>query len=139
VLAERNPKAVSVVAAFLFAASVVAVVVGASLLFPNPLLDRLWELNRPAAAAFRTAGKPVGALLWMLGAGAFAVARGLLRRCIWAWWFALILFAVNGAGDLVTFLITGDWLRSVSGIAVCAVFVSLLCRRDVRRTFGSYW
>jgi len=40
------------VAAFLFVATVIAAVVGISLLFPNRLMDRLWELNKPGAALF---------------------------------------------------------------------------------------
>ncbi|MBZ5725851.1 MAG: hypothetical protein LAP87_12745 [Acidobacteriia bacterium] len=61
-------KAIPIVAAFLFAAAVVAAVVGASLLFPNPLLDRLWELNRPGAALFHALGWIAGVLLMLLGA-----------------------------------------------------------------------
>jgi len=37
-----------VVAGFLFVATGIAFVVGGSLLFPNLLMDRLWELNKPA-------------------------------------------------------------------------------------------
>ena len=47
---ERRPRAVPVVAAFLFVATVIAAVVGMSLLFPNRLMDRLGELNKPGAA-----------------------------------------------------------------------------------------
>ena len=38
-------------AAFLFAATAFAAVAGVWLIWPNALLDRLWELNKPGAAA----------------------------------------------------------------------------------------
>jgi hypothetical protein len=53
---EQRPRTVPMVAAFLFAATAIAAVAGVSLLWPNALLDRLWELNKPGAAAFRAFG-----------------------------------------------------------------------------------
>lgn len=62
-------------------------------------------------------------------------AAGLLRRKKWAWWLALLLFAVNGSGDLVSFILTRDWLRSLSGVMIAAGFVYSLSRSSVRRYF----
>lgn len=124
-------------AAFLFAATVIAAVVGASLLFPNPLLDRLWELNPRAAPAFHASEKTAGVLLLLLGAGTFAAARGLLQRKTWAWWFAVSLFAINGAGDAVSLVVTRDWPRSVSGMAIAAAFLYGLTRTRVKRYFSN--
>jgi len=81
---EQRPRAVPIVAAFLFAAAAIAAVVGASLLFPNALLDRLWELNKPAAAGFRALGRIAGVLLLLLGGATLAAAFGLLQRKMWA-------------------------------------------------------
>jgi hypothetical protein len=111
---------------------VIAFVVGASLLFPNPLLDQMWELNKPAAASFRAMGRISGVPLLLLGVGAFNAGIGLLRRRGWAWWFAVVLFTVNGAGDLVSFIVTGDWLRSASGVVVAGAFLWCLLTRPVR-------
>jgi hypothetical protein len=105
---DSRPKAVSVVAAFLFFAAAIAFVVGESLLFPNPLLDRLWELNKPAAAVFRSWGRIAGVPLLLLGVGTFAAGVGLVRGKVWAWWFAVILFVVDGIGDVVSLIVTGD-------------------------------
>jgi hypothetical protein len=132
---ETRPKAVTVVAAFLFIATAIALVVGESLLFPNRLLDRLWELNKPAAAAFRSMGRIAGVPLVLLGVGTFAAALGLLRRRRWAWWFAVILFAINGIGDLVSLVATGDWVRSASGVVISSAFLWTLCARRVRLHF----
>jgi hypothetical protein len=128
---ETRPKAVVVVAGFLFFATVIAFVVGASLLFPNPMLDRMWSLNKPAAAAFQAMGRISGVPLLLLGIGTFSAGLGLLRRQRWAWWFAVVLFIVNGTGDLVSFVVTGDWLRSASGVAVAGVFLWCLFTRRV--------
>ena len=133
---EPRPKTVPIVAAFLFAATAIAAVAGASLLFPNPLLDRLWELNKPAEVAFRSLGRLSRVmLLLLLGAGTFAAAVGLFRRKRWAWWFAVILFAINGSGDVVSFIVTGDWLRSASGVVISLAFLYSLYRGRVRRYF----
>ena len=98
---EQRPKPVLIVAGFLFAASSIAVIVGISLLYPNRLLNRLWELNPSGADAFRSLGIVSGVLLLILGAATFAAARDLLRGKRWAWWFAVALFAVNGCGSVV--------------------------------------
>jgi hypothetical protein len=80
-----RPKTVPIVAAFLFAAAGIAVVVGTSLLFPNPLLDWLWKLNPAGAPAFHAFGRLPGLLLLALGVATFTAAQGLLRRKAWAW------------------------------------------------------
>jgi uncharacterized membrane protein (DUF2068 family) len=133
---EQRPATVRIVAAFLFVATAIAAVVGASLLFPNALLDRLWELNKPGAAALRALGWIAGCFLLLLGVGTCAAAIGLLRRKPWAWWFAVALFTIDCSGDVVSFFVTGDWLRSVSGAVISAAFVYSLVRPRVRRYFG---
>lgn len=122
-------------AGFLFLATAIAAVVSASLLFPNALLDRLWELNKPGAAAFRAMGRIAGVLLLALGVATAAAGRGLLRRRRWAWWFAVASFTVNGCGDVAGLVATRDWLRSGSGVAVAAAFVYALTRPPTRRWF----
>jgi hypothetical protein len=133
---EPKPRAVIVIAIFLYIATVIALVVGASLLFPNSALDRLWELNRPAEPAFQAMGRFSGVLLLCLGMLTFIAAVGLLRRKPWAWWAAVALFAVNGAGDAVSFVFTRDWLKSASGVVVASGFLGALLSRRVRRYFN---
>ena len=99
---KTRPITIPVVAAFLFVASGIAVIIGVSLLFQNALLDRLWELNKPAEAVFRRHAKIFGLFLLLLSVGTLLSGVGMLRRRRWAWCFAVVLFTVNGAGDLVT-------------------------------------
>jgi uncharacterized membrane protein (DUF2068 family) len=132
---DQRPRAVPIVAAFLFAVTVIAAIVGISLLFPNRLMDRLWELNKPGAALFRAMGRISGVFLLALGVATAAAARGLLRRKQWAWWFAVVLFAIDGSGDVVGLFVTGDLLRSLVGVAISLVFLYFLGQRQVRWYF----
>ena len=131
----RRPVSVPIVSAFLFFATAVAAVVGLSVLSPNPLLDRLWELNPAGAALFHSLGRISGLLLLALGGGTLAAGFGLLRRRRWAWCFAVVLFAVNATGDVTTYFIVHDALRSLVGSIVSLLFLILLLRRDVRAYF----
>lgn len=132
---DPRPKTVPIVAAFLFFATAIAVVAGVSLLFPNPLMDRLWTLNKPGEATFRSLGRVSGLPLLMIGAGTCAAAVGLIQRKKWAWWLAVVLFAISGCGDAVSLIVTGDWLRSASGVVICAAFLYSLSRSRVTQYF----
>jgi hypothetical protein len=135
VTTERTPVILTVVAAFLFLAALVALVTETSLLFPRPIWNGLWSLNRPALIAFQKLGIISGILLLALGAGAGAVGAGLLRRRKWAWWFAVALFTTNGLGDLVTLFATPDLIRAGSGILIACMFLICLNRPGVKRIF----
>lgn len=132
---EQRPKAVAVVATFLFAATAIAAVVGTALLFPGKLLNWLSELNQQGMLVFEKVGRFAGVLLLGLAVGTASAAGGLLRARKWAWWFAVGLFAINGGGDLVSFWVTGDAVRSASGLVVCSAFLYVLCRRRTRLYF----
>ena len=132
-----RPGTVLVVAAVLFLAAGIAVVVGYSLLFPNPLMDRLWELNQPVASAFRPMAKLMSEFLLVVGLAAACAAAGLLRGRRWAWRFAVALFAVDACGDAVRIFITGEIWKSAAGVLVSCGFLYLLCRSDVKRYVSS--
>lgn len=93
---------------FLFAATAIGSALGTSLLIPNPLLNRVWELNKPAAELFHSSGWINGAFLLALSGGTFFAALGLLRGKQWAWWFSTILFAIDAVGDVISLVITRD-------------------------------
>jgi hypothetical protein len=127
-----RPISLTIVSGFLFLATAIASVVSASLLFPNPLLDRLWELNPEGAALFHYIGRMSGLFLLALGGGTLAAGFGLLRGRPWAWWFAAALFAVNAAGDVASYFIVHDALRAAAGVIVSLLFLLVLLRREVR-------
>lgn len=130
-----RPKAVVVIATFLFAATIIAFIVGVNLLFPGPLLDRMWKFNPQGAALFHTIGRASGVFLMALGVCTFFAALGLLRGRRWAWWFGVCLFAVDASGNIVSYLLTHDALRSGAGAIISATFLFFLCRYPVRDYF----
>jgi hypothetical protein len=130
-----RPGTILIVAAFLFFATVIASVVGVSLLFPNRLLDRLWKLNPEGAIVFHSIGPISGVFLLVLAVGTFACARGLLSGRRWAWWFSVALFAIDAAGNVVSFFLIHDALRSGTGAIISSAFLIALCGRTVRHYF----
>ena len=134
-LERHRPKPIVVIAAFLFAATIVAFVVGESLLFPNTLLDSLWKFNPEGAALFHSIGRLSGVFLLSLGVATFFAALGLLRGQRWAWWFGVVLFATDACGNIVSYFLTHDALRSLTGTIISATFLVFLCRDSVRGYF----
>jgi uncharacterized membrane protein len=101
-------------------------VVGLALLFPGTFLDRMWVYHRPAQAAFQTVGKTSRVGFLVLGLVVGATAGGLSRGRRWAWWLAILIFALNGTGDLIGLLATRDPLRSSSGFVIAVGFLVVL-------------
>jgi len=134
-LERGRPKTIAVIATFLFAATLIALVVGESLLVPNALLDYMWRFNPEGAALFHSIGRFSGIFLLGLGVATFFAARGLLRGRPWAWWFGIVLFAVDISGNVVSYLLTNEALRSATGAIVSATFLWCLCRHSVRDYF----
>lgn len=134
-LERHRPKTIGVIATFLFAATIVAFVVGESLLFPNTLLDKLWGFNPEGAALFHSIGRLSGVFLLALGIGTFFAALGLLRGQRWAWWFGVVLFAIEACGNIVSYFLIHDALRSLTGAIISATFLFFLLRDSVRGYF----
>jgi len=130
-----RPGTIVVIATFLFAATIVAFIVGESLLFPNALLDYMWRLNPEGAALFHSIGRVSGIFLLALSVGTLFAALGLLRGQRWAWWFGVFLFAINSTGDIVSYFFVHDALRSICGLIISGTFLVFLCRKSVRDYF----
>jgi hypothetical protein len=128
----RKPVCVTVVAAFLWMATLIAAFLAITLLIPGTPADEVWHLNPTAYQQFKVFGRASGAFLLAVGATAATVAAGLVRGQKWAWWLALSIFALNGMGDIAGFVITRDLVRSGSGVLVAACFLFCLMRRKVR-------
>lgn len=122
------------IAAMLLLASLVALVTGLALVFPGPVWKPFWDLNPEAYFSFRRIGVASEVFLFSLAFVSGVTAVGLLLHRRWAWWIALLLFAVNGAGDVVSLAHTGDVMRFGSGVLIAGGFVVLLLLPPVRRS-----
>jgi hypothetical protein len=132
-----RPKAVVVVAAFLFLSTAISGVTAISLLFPNPRWHWMWDLNRPAYVEFAKLRPVPGILLLAVGIVTAFAAAGLLRRKRWAWWIAISVFAVNGLGDAFTLFAKRDMEKGASGLLIACAFLFWLSRPVVRQYFPS--
>lgn len=120
----------------LFLAAIIAFITGFALLFPGPIWAEFWSLNPEAYRSFHRLGTTAEAVLFALGIVAAVTATGLLRRERWSWGIALLLFAVNGAGDFISLLRTEELLRFGSGVLIAAGFIALLLLPPVRRSLS---
>ena len=59
---------------------------------------------------------------------------GLLNRRKWGWWLAVFVFAANGIGDVVRFLM-GDILGGIIGLVVACLILLYLTRPKVKQFF----
>ena len=130
-----RPIAVTIVSGFLWIGTLISLVVGVALVLPGTVLDRMWAYNRPAHETFQKAGELAGVGFLVLGLVVGATAAGLTHGRLWAWRLAILVFALDAAGDLINLLLTRDLLRSFSGFVVSLGFLLALLQSDVRGSF----
>jgi hypothetical protein len=135
---RRRPFEAAVMAIVLMAAAAIAVVVAVSLFVPGMKLDAMWRLNPRAAETMRPMGRWLGAALAGVGLVAAVAGLGLWGGRRWGWGVAVALFAVNGAGDLVSMAVTRDWIRSGIGVVAAVVFLAVLLSGRVRAFVAVY-
>jgi hypothetical protein len=121
-------------AALLFLAALMALFTGLTLAFPGPRWIPLWNLNRDAYDSFHRMGWIAVIVLVTVACIAGVAAVGLALHKRWAWRIALLLFVVNGTGDLVSAVRTHEAARFGSGVLIAAAFVILLTLPQVRRS-----
>jgi hypothetical protein len=125
----RRPAGVGVIAALLVVAAAVSVA-GAAVAFG------LGGLAVPDAEAAERPALGLGYLL--LAAGQVAVAWGFWTLRGWAWTIAIVLSALDILVGIVQMLLigaTGIGLQGLASIAVSAVLVAYLMRRQVLDAF----
>lgn len=133
----RRPITITVVACFLFFATLIASVIAVALLWRGTALDGLWRLNPEARQAFSAFGRIAGVLLIALGIATLCAGVALLRGRRWAWWFCVLLFVVNGAGDLLSMFRSPQWWKGPIGVLVAGTFIYLLMRPQTRNFAGA--
>lgn len=121
-------------AALFFLAALVAALTNLALLFPSPMWMPMWNLNPDAYESFHHLGWIAVLGLFCLACVSAMTGAGLLLHKRWAWWIALIMFAMNGAGDVISLLRTHELARFGSGVLIAAGFILLLVLPPVRRS-----
>ena len=120
--------------ALAFLAALIATLTGLALAFPGPMWIPMWNLNPQAYEAFHRLGRPAEALLFVLACLCLVTGTGLLRRKRWAWRLALLGMAANGAGDLVSMILTRQFFHFGAGVLIAGGFILFLSLPPVRRT-----
>jgi hypothetical protein len=105
-----------------------------TLFHPGTVLDRAWNLNRPAYIALAALGRPVAVPFAVLSIVLFLAALGWFRRQYWGWLLGTTVIATNLAADFIHALL-GDWLRSGVGIIIAGLLLFYLTRPAVRTYF----
>ncbi len=128
----KRPLGIVIVAIIMFLATAMALIVGISLLLPGTALDILWTLN-PAAAGLTSMGTILGFFLLVIGIITLSAGIGFLKGRKWAWWIVVIIFVLNGIGDVFRIALGG--IEGIVGVLIAAVFLFYLTRPEVKKFF----
>jgi hypothetical protein len=105
-----------------------------SLLFPGSFLDPIWRLNPNARAGFTRIGSWAIVLMIAVCAACIFTAIGLWRGRSWGYWLAVVMLAVNLAGDVVN-VVSGIEPRAIVGIPIAGAILAYLLRKRTRCHF----
>jgi hypothetical protein len=95
------------------------------LLFPGTKLDLLWRLNPDARLAFQSLGSWSLVVMTTVGVACGAAAIGLWRGNVWGVRLALIILALNIAGDLINVFLRHDY-RALVGLPIGGAMIVYL-------------
>lgn len=122
------------VGVFLFFGATVAVLAGASLVWPGTLLDEMWVLNPRALRRLAQISKQAGTAFLLFGIIMALAGVGWFRRRRWAWKLTIAIFAAQFLGDLINFL-RGEFVGGIVGCAIAGALVAYLRRPEIRGRF----
>jgi len=134
---EIRPKGVLIVGIIVFIAALLALIVGITIFVPGTPLDMIWNLKNSFPTGFRSSSTGIifGYFIVILGLILISAVWGLLKGMKWTWWVVLIVFLVNGIGDVIS-VVFGGGLSGVSGIIIISAFIIYLTRPSVKGYFG---
>lgn len=132
---ENKPTGITVVSILVFVVAVISLVVGVSMFIIGTPLDMLWTIKASLSPSIRgtVEGIILGIFLLILGMVLLASGYGLLKGNKIAWWAVVVIFGVNGLGDLIS-LIMGN-IDSISGVVIVGILLVYLTRPHVRNYF----
>ncbi len=119
---------------FLFVAATMAALAGTTLVWRGTVLDRMWELNPTAYSQLAPLGRGVGAAFLLLSVALATAGIGWFRRRVWGWRLAVVIIAVQVAGDLIN-AVRGEVVKGTTGIVIASALLIYLLRPAVRAIF----
>ena len=133
---KTRPKGVIIIAIIVFIAALLALIVGISIFVPGTPLDMIWSVKNSFPTGFKSSvtGIIFGYFIVILGFLLISAVYGLLKGMRWAWWVVLVVFLINGIGDVVS-VISGGGLNGISGIVIISAFIIYMTRPNVRTYF----
>jgi hypothetical protein len=133
---KSRPIGITIMGVLLVMVSILAFILGISIIIPGTPLDILWTLNSSFPPNFKStlAGMIFGYFLIILSIIGLYTRWGLLKGRKWAWWIIVIIFVVNGIGDLAR-IVLGGVIEGIFGILIAAGFLFYLTRPGVRAFF----
>jgi hypothetical protein len=133
---ETRPEGVLIVAIIVFIAALLALIVGITIFVPGTPLDMIWTLKNSFPTGFRSSSTGIifGYFIVILGLILISAVWGLLKRMKWAWWVVLIVFLINGIGDVIS-VVFGGGINGISGIIIISAFIIYLTRPNIKKYF----
>lgn len=122
------------VGVFLFFGALMALLAAVTLLRPGTLLDQAWQLNPVAYALLFPRRLMFGPMFAVLSFALLCTGFGWFRRRRWGWRLAVIIIAIQVAGDLAN-LLRGDLLRGAAGFLIASALLFYLLRPGIRSAF----
>ena len=130
-----TPSGFAAIGGFLFFGASMASLAAMSFLWRGTPLDRIWRMNPTAYKQLAPLGLTVGILFALLGVALAATGIGWFRRRLWGWRLAVVIIAIQVAGDVIN-CIRGDWLRGGIGVVVAGALLLFLLRPIVKNAFA---
>jgi hypothetical protein len=132
-----SPRGLTAIGVFLFFGATMASLAGTTLVWPGTALSKLWVLNAAAYRQLAPLGWRIGILFLGLGAALATAGVGWFRRSRWGWKLALVIIAIQVAGDLIN-LLRGDFVRGGTGVVIAGGLLLYLLRPNVRASFEKH-
>ena len=130
-----GPLGVRLLAIFFLAATIMLLLAGAALLWPDTPFEAIWPLNPPHRAELMPYRLLLGPFFFALSAPMALACLGCIGRRRWGWWLGVAIIVANGLGDAAQ-IVVGRILEGVLGIAVAGAIVLYLTRPSTRAAFG---
>ena len=126
---------VKLLAAFFFFGATMCLLTIVLLARPGTVLDKLWRLNPEAQANLRSLGGLAILMMAVVGSACALAAFGLARKKLWAPGLAIIILALNLAGDLINAVVRRDF-RTLVGLPIAGGLIWYLVRVKSARERG---